>query len=63
MAAGKRHAAEAELLKFLGRPDQTSDYVRRTAEWIKAEFPDSVPALIPKMRVLYREKKQNESRG
>lgn len=55
MATGRRHNGEAELLRFLERPDQTADYVRRTAEWIKAEYPGSVH-LLPKLRVLYRAK-------
>ena len=45
-------------MKFLERKDQSSDYVRRTAEWIKEQFPGSAPAMLPKMRAIYRDKKQ-----
>ena len=55
MATGKRHAAERELLAFLERQDQTADYVRRTAEWIKREYPGSAH-LLPRLRAIWREK-------
>jgi len=58
VATGERHAAEAEYLQFLARKDQSSDYVRRSAEWIKGKYPGSVPTLIPKMRQLYKQKRQ-----
>ena len=54
----RKHASEADVLKFLERKDQSSDYVRRTAEWIKEQFPGSAPAMLPKMRAIYRDKKQ-----
>ena len=59
-AAGepRRHPAEAELLAFLSRKDQSSSYVLRSADWIKTEYPGSVPVLIPKMRQLYRDKRR-----
>jgi hypothetical protein len=63
VVTGKRHNAEAELLRFLERPDQTADYVRRTAEWIKQEFPGSAPSMLPKLRQLYRMKIESQSRG
>lgn len=56
--AGKRHPDEAELLKFCSRDDQSSDYVRRTADWIKEQFPASVPTLLPRLRQLYAEKRR-----
>lgn len=56
----KRHKDEAALLKFCARKDQTADYVRRTAEWIKSEYPASAETLLPKLRKIYREKKQAE---
>ena len=55
MVSGRRHNGEAELLRFLERPDQTADYVRRTAEWIKAERPGSAH-LLPKLRQIYKNK-------
>ena len=58
MATGDRHAAEAEYLQFLARKDQSSDYVRRSAEWIKENYPGSVATLLPKMRQLYKEKRR-----
>lgn len=56
----KRHNDEAALLKFCARSDQTADYVRRTAEWIKSEYPASAATLLPKLRQIYREKKRAE---
>jgi uncharacterized protein Yka (UPF0111/DUF47 family) len=56
----KRHKDEAALLKFVSRQDQTADYVRRTAEWIKSEYPASAATLLPKLRQIYREKKRAE---
>jgi len=53
-----KHKDEAALLKFLARPDQTADYVRRTAEWIKKNYPGSVATLLPKMRAIYKNKGQ-----
>lgn len=60
MATGepRRHADEDLVLKFLQRPDQSSAYVRRCADWIKAEYPGSAPTLLPKLRVIYRDKKR-----
>lgn len=58
MATGKSHPAEAEYLRFLQRQDQSSDYVRRSAEWIKDTYPGSVDTLLPKMRQLYKEKRR-----
>lgn len=52
----QRHPDEKELMKFLSRPDTTADYIRRTAEWIKAEYPGSVKTIVPIMRKLYAEK-------
>ncbi len=56
MTPQRRHPAEPELLRFLERQDQSADYVRRTADWIKAEFPVSTATLLPRLRVLYRQK-------
>lgn len=46
------------MLKFLQRQDQSSSYVHRTADWIKTTYPGSAASLIPKLRQLYRAKKQ-----
>ena len=54
----RKHKDESALLAFCARKDQTADYVRRTAEWIKKEYPGSVAALIPRLRKIYREKVQ-----
>jgi hypothetical protein len=51
-----RHPDEKELLKFLDRPDQSAAYVAATAEWIKANYPESVGFLIPRLREIYRKK-------
>jgi uncharacterized protein Yka (UPF0111/DUF47 family) len=51
-----RHPHEADLLKFCERQDQSADYVRRTAEWIKKEFPASATAMLPKLRAIYKRK-------
>lgn len=55
----KEHNDEKALLKFLERPDQTADYVRRTAEWIKEEYPGSAKRLLPLLRKIYKEKMQH----
>lgn len=54
----KEHPNEKNLLKFLERPDQTADYVRRTAEWIKREYPGSAARLLPLLRKIYKQKMQ-----
>jgi len=61
-AGGRRHDGEAELLAFCAKEYQTSDYVRRTAEFIKAEYPGSAATLLPKLRALFREKTLKERR-
>lgn len=58
----RRHSDEAALLRFLERPDQSADYVRRTAEWIKQEFPGSAPSMLPRLRAIYRQKQNNPTR-
>ena len=58
---GRRHPAEAELLRFLARPDQTADYVIRNADMIKRDYPGSMATLLPKMRAIYRDKKRSQS--
>lgn len=60
MATGepRRHTDETLVLKFLQRQDTSSAYVRRCADWIKAEYPGSAATLLPKMREIYREKKR-----
>lgn len=55
-AEGRRHPNEANYLRFLSRDDQGADYVRRSADWIKENYPGSAPTLLPKMRELYRQK-------
>lgn len=52
----KEHPNEKGLIKFLERQDQTADYVRRTAEWIKTEYPGSAKNLLPILRKIYRDK-------
>lgn len=59
MANGKRHTAEAELLRFLERQDQTADYVRRTADWIREHYPGSWPTMRPRLRAIYKAKLNN----
>lgn len=57
MATGERtHPSPYELLTFCARKDQSADYVRRTADWIKTEYPGSAEALLPRLRKIYREK-------
>lgn len=57
MAAGdRRHPQEDTVLAFLARPDQSAAYVRRTADFIKEKYPGSAPAMLPKMRAIYRDK-------
>lgn len=46
---------EPALLAFLERRDQQADYVRRTAEWIKTDYPGSVH-ILPKLREIYKQK-------
>lgn len=57
MAGGEQHQNEAALLKFLQRSDQSSAYVRETAQWLRKKYPGSA-GLIPKLRQLYQEKKR-----
>lgn len=52
----KEHNNEKGLIKFLERPDNSADYVRRTAEWIKKEFPGSAARLLPILRRIYKDK-------
>jgi hypothetical protein len=54
--ATRKHPDEAALLKFLARPDQGADYVRRTAQWLKDNYPGSVASMTPRLRTIYREK-------
>lgn len=54
----RRHSNEAALLAFCARPDQSADYVKRTAEWVKKDYPGSAQAVIPRLRAIYREKIQ-----
>ena len=54
MADGKRHPQEQALLDFCR--SQEPSYIKRTAEWVKEKYPDSVPSVLPKLRQLYREK-------
>jgi len=58
VATGDEHPAPAQLLRFLERKDQSSDYVRRTAEWIKDKYPGSAASLLPQLRQLYRDKRR-----
>lgn len=58
MEAGRRHPDEAELLAFLQRKDQSSDYVRRTAEWITKNYPGSEASMLPRLRQIYKEKRR-----
>ncbi len=37
-----------------------SDYVRRTAEFLKRDYPVTASALVPKLRVLYRKTRASE---
>jgi hypothetical protein len=58
VATGDRiHPSPNELLTFCARKDQSADYVRRTADWIKTEYPGSTEALLPRLRKIYRDKK------
>lgn len=57
MAGGERHRNEANLMKFLERQEQSSDYIFRTAEWLKVKYPGSAAALLPKLRKLYKDKR------
>jgi len=52
----RKHPSPDDVLKFCARKDQTADYVRRTAEWIKTEYPGSAAAMLPRLRQIYREK-------
>lgn len=54
----RKHPDESALLAFCARRDNTADYVRRTADWIKEQFPGSASALIPRLRKIYRDKLQ-----
>ena len=54
MATGKQHPQPAHLLKFLARPDTTPGYIKRTAEWLRTEYPGSAPQMLPELRRLYR---------
>jgi hypothetical protein len=55
-AGDRRHPQEGTVLAFLARPDQSADYVRRTADFIKEKYPGSAPSMLPKMRAIYRDK-------
>lgn len=55
-AAGKAHPDEAALMRFLERKDNSADYVRRSAEWLRENYPGSEAALLPRIRKLYRQK-------
>lgn len=54
----RKHPGEAELLAFCARKDNTADYVRRTADWIKREYPGSAATVLPRLRKIYRDKLQ-----
>lgn len=54
MASGKRHSNEAALIAFCRT--QEAPYIRRTAEWLKENYPGSVPAVLPQLRKIYAEK-------
>lgn len=43
-------------MRFLERKDTSADYVRRSAEWLRNEYPGSEAALLPRMRKLYKQK-------
>lgn len=59
MASSERqHPDPLQLLAFCRRPDQSSDYVRRTAEWVREKYPGSATALLPELRRLYRDKRR-----
>lgn len=60
MKSNKSHAAEAELLKFLERRSNTSLYVFRVVQWLKEKYPTSHAKLLPKLRVIYKEKRNAE---
>jgi hypothetical protein len=55
-AAGKAHPDEEAYMRFLERKDTSADYVRRSAEWLRNEYPGSEAALLPRMRKLYKQK-------
>lgn len=54
MDSGKRHTNEQALIDFC--KTQGPAYVKRTAEWVKENYPGSVPSVIPQLRKIYREK-------
>lgn len=52
---GAEHPAPDELLRFLEKFRVGPAYIRRTADWLKATYPGSWPAMAPTIRKIYRE--------
>lgn len=54
--AGRRHPQEKHLLEFCEKMAKQigRNYVARTAEMIKREYPGSVESMVPKLRAIYK---------
>jgi hypothetical protein len=49
------------VIQFCERQDQSADYVRQTAEWVKKEFPGSAAQMLPKLRKIYARKRGHQA--
>lgn len=54
--AGRQHPHPEALLDFCSKMGRQigRDYVRRTADMVRDQFPGSADALIPKLRAIYK---------
>ncbi len=55
-APGREHPHPELLLAFVERMSREigRNYVARSAEFVKREFPGSAAALLPKLRAIYK---------
>lgn len=57
-----KHAHPAELIAFFEKMTRELEdpraYLRRSAEWVKANYPESEPLLLPVLRKLYKSAKR-----
>ena len=61
MDSGKCHPNPGAVIQFCERQDQSADYVRQTAEWVKKEFPGSAAQMLPKLRKIYARKRGHQA--
>lgn len=54
----KAHPDEAAYIAF-AHTVQTEEYMKLLAAYIKNKYPDSADRVLPKLRLIYKEKFQN----